>query len=336
MRDNIIKLLHEHIIKIEEQNNQKNGSEDFIRKSKEIYGDKFDYSKVDYVNNKTPVTIICPIHGEFSQFPYNHIKRGCPKCGLGKMKEKKTKSDVKFIEDSIKIHGDEYDYSNVEYKGSYSPVDIICPKHGLFSQTPSNHLSGNGCPKCGGEKQSQQVKLSNNDFIDQSKKIHGDKYDYSKVNYIHSHKPVEIICPKHGVFSQKASSHIRGNGCPTCSESKGEKLIRDILQINHITSIPQHKFDDCTNKKQGRFCRKLTFDFYLPNQNTCIEYDGIQHFEPISGWGGNGEENFIKRLKLDKIRNQYCEENGIKLIRIPYTMKKEEIELYILKELPIR
>ena len=333
MRNDIRNILYEYINKIEEQKTKRLGSKDFISNAKEIYGDKYDYSKVDYINNKTPITITCPIHGEFNQFPYNHILRGCPKCGLKNMKDKKTKNLDNFIKDSIKIHGDKYDYSKVNYEGSNTPVEIICSRHGEFLQTPSNHLIGSGCQKCANENQSKQKKLTNNDFIKKSHEIHGDKYDYSKVNYLHSHQKVEIICPKHGMFQQNASSHMKGSGCPICSESKGEKLVRDILLRKNISSIPQHQFNDCTNEIKGRHCRKLTFDFYLPKYNACIEYDGQQHFEPIVGWGGNGEENFVKRLKLDKIRDQYCKQNRINLIRIPYTMNKEEIEPYILKKL---
>ena len=219
---NIIKnILYKYVNKIEEQKTKRIGSENFIYKSKEMYGDKYDYSKVDYKNNKTPITIICPIHGEFEQFPYNHILRGCPKCGIKNMKDKKTKNVDIFIGDSINVHGDKYDYSKVEYNGSNIPVKIICPKHGEFVQTPSNHLIGSGCQKCGNENQSKQIKLTNDEFIKKSKEIHGDKYDYSKVNYLHSHQPVEIICPKHGLFQQVASSHIKGNGCPKYPESKG-------------------------------------------------------------------------------------------------------------------
>lgn len=333
MRNDIRKIIHEYVNKIEDQKNKRISSEDFINKSKEKHGNKYDYSKVDYTNNKTQITIICPVHGEFQQFPYNHIRRGCPKCGLKSMKDSKTKTIDSFIKDSINIHGDKYDYSKVDYMGSNIPVEIICPKHGKFMQTPSNHLIGSGCIKCGNENQSKKIKLNNDDFIKKSKEIHGDKYDYSKINYSHSHGKVEIICPKHGLFQQAANSHMKGNGCPVCSDSKGEKLIKDILIKKNISSIPQYQFNDCTNGIEGRYCRKLTFDFYLPKYNACIEYDGQQHFGPIEGWGGNSEDNFEKRLKLDKIRDQYCVQNGINLIRIPYTMKNEDIESYILKKL---
>jgi very-short-patch-repair endonuclease len=126
---------------------------------------------------------------------------------------------------------------------------------------------------------------------------------------------------------------LRGQGCPICQESTGEKLVADILKKQKIRFLKQHKFVDCTNKKEGRFCRKLPFDFYIPSKNICVEYDGRQHFMAIDTFGG--EEAFKTQKVRDKIKNQYCKKNGIKLIRIPYTMKKEDIEPYILKELGI-
>jgi very-short-patch-repair endonuclease len=126
-------------------------------------------------------------------------------------------------------------------------------------------------------------------------------------------------------------SHLQGQGCPFCNESKGEALVDNILKSSNVNFIRQYKFTDCTNKKEGRFCRKLPFDFYIPESNTCIEYDGIQHFQSVSNFGG--DEMFEQVKRKDEIKNQYCEENGIKLIRIPYTMKNEDIEPYILQEL---
>jgi len=310
-------------------------NDDFIKKAQEIHGNNYDYSEVNYKNNKTPVTIICPIHGKFNQYPNNHIVGyGCPTCGKEKMIKTKTKNVDDFIEEIKKIHGNKYDYSNVDYKGAKVPVEIICPKHGAFLQAPSNHLNGAGCPKCGVERTSLLTKHTTDEFIDVVKKIHRNKYDYSKVNYEGSRIPVEIICPKHGVFSQLPGNHLKGMGCPRCSESKGELLVNDILTNKEIDFVRQKKFLDCRLTSKIKKCRPLPFDFYIPELNTCIEYDGAQHYIPVEKWGG--EEKFKKQKIVDKFKNQYCKKNGIKLIRIPYTMKKEEIEPYILKELGIK
>lgn len=124
---------------------QKSNKEYFIEKAKEIHGNKYDYSKVEYVNNKTKVCIICPDHGEFWQRPDKHLytKRGCPKCG----KTQKLTNE-EFIKKAKLIHGEEYDYSNVDYKTNRQKIKIICKKHGIFKQTPHAHLNGQGCPIC--------------------------------------------------------------------------------------------------------------------------------------------------------------------------------------------
>ncbi len=307
--------------------------EDFIKLAKKIHGDKYDYSKVKYVAAKLPVKIICPLHGEFMQKPGDHVKQGseCPICGIIKRNKSLESNTDEFIEKAKKVYGNKYDYSLVDYKNSKTPVIIKCKKHGNFEIEPNKHLSGRGCQVCGLESRIKLKTKSVDNFLELSKKVHGNKYDYSKIDYKNRVTPVEIVCSKHGSFLQSPSNHITGQGCPTCSESKGEILVNSILNSYKIKSVRQHKFIDCTNKLKGGSCRKLPFDFYLPKMNVAIEYDGQQHHVPV--WG---EEGFEKVKRNDKIKNQYCKKNGIKLIRIPYTMKKEEIEPYILKELGIK
>jgi very-short-patch-repair endonuclease len=174
-------------------------------------------------------------------------------------------------------------------------------------------------------------KSNTEEFLEKARKIHGDKFDYSKVEYTRTSEPISIGCKKHGDFLQTPSSHLSGQGCPICKESKGEILVNNILNQLEINFIRQHRFEDCVSSKTGKFCVKLPFDFYIPSTKTAIEYDGQQHFVPV--WGQESLENV---QRTDKIKNRYCKKNGIKLIRIPYTMKKEEIEPYILKELGIK
>ncbi len=153
----------------------------FIEECKQIHGDKYDYSKVNYVNARTKVCIICPVHGEFWQLPSLHIgqKCGCPLCN-GTFKKTKTM----FVEEARKVHGDKYDYSKVNYVNNSIKVCIICPEHGEFWQTASGHLRGRGCPKCGLKSIAEKKLLTTEEFIKRSKKIHSDEYDYSKVHYI--------------------------------------------------------------------------------------------------------------------------------------------------------
>jgi hypothetical protein len=277
----------------------RNTTTQFIEKAKEIHGDKYDYSLVDYIKSNMKVDILCSIHGHFLQEANSHLSGfGCPRC-VGRLK-----TNEKFIEQSINVHGDKYDYSLIDYINSSSKIKIVCNKHGIFEQKPNSHLLGFGCPMCAGKNKNTDI------FIEESVNIHGDKYDYSKVNYIGSRLKVQIICKEHGIFEQTPTNHLSGKGCPICKESSGENKIRIILEKNNINYIRNKKFDDCKNKKI------LPFDFYLPDYNICIEFDGIQHYKPIKYFGG------VKRLKYqifcDNIKSKYCLKNNIELIRIKY------------------
>jgi hypothetical protein len=309
--------------------------ESFLKQAKEIHGDKYDYSKTKYTNANGRIIVTCPKHGDFDLRASHHLGgQGCKKCANELVGKKNSLTQEEFLDRARKIHGDKYDYSKVQYNGINNDVRIGCPIHGEFEQTPNHHLDGSGCSFCGRLSQAEHKKLTIQQFIDQSREVHGKKYDYSISDYNKMSDPVKIICPKHGDFIQTPAAHVRGQGCPICSESTGEKLVSKILDINEINYLKQHKFLDCTNQKEGRGCRKLPFDFYLPEFNLCVEFDGQQHFMPLDVFGG--EERFNYQKKLDKIKDEYCKKNGIKLIRIPYTMNKEEIEPYILKELGIK
>ena len=186
---------------------------DFTKRAKQIHGDKYDYSKVNYVNNKTKVKIICPKHGEFWQHPYNHFAgNGCPKCKAETLGDLRRSNKDEFIEKAKKVHGDAYNYDKVNYIKSSEKVCIICPEHGEFWQRPGDHLSGKGCPKCIGRNKTTE------EFIEQAKKVHGGRYSYNKVEYNGACVKVCIICPEHGEFWQTPDSHLRGSGCPKCAD----------------------------------------------------------------------------------------------------------------------
>ena len=285
------------------KNNQLSNNEDFTNNAKIIHDNKYDYSLVNYKNNKTKVNILCKIHGLFQQTPNSHLsKHGCPLCN------KYTKE--LFIKKSIEIHGNIYDYSLVKYINSETEVDILCDIHGIFNQLPYVHLKGHGCSKCRNDKFSKERSKTTNIFIKESIKIHRNVYDYSNVNYKNRITDVKIICLKHGEFNQKPFVHLSGSGCPVCNSSKSEKIIYHYLIDNKIKFKEQKKFDNC------RYINCLPFDFYLTDYNICIEYDGRQHFEPIDIWGG---EKYLQEIKRnDKIKTDYCNDNNIRLIRISY------------------
>lgn len=189
-------------------------TEEWIERARKVHGDKYDYSKAEYVNQNEKLCIICPEHGEFWQTPTAHIflKEGCPKCS-----GHYTMTTEEWIEKAREIHGDKYDYSKTEFTGANKKVCIICPKHGEFWQVAYSHLEGYGCKKCAISQLADKYRKTKEKFIEDARKIHGDKYDYSKVKYENTETKVCIICPKHGEFWQTPSKHLLGQGCPQCA-----------------------------------------------------------------------------------------------------------------------
>ena len=186
--------------------------EQFVEKSTKIHGNKYGYDLTNYTNAITPVTIICPHHGPFTQKPRDHVQGcGCPVCG-GRLRHTKDT----FIRAAIQVHGTVYDYSLVQYRNNATSVTIGCPIHGTFDQTPNSHLSGRGCPKCGGTHP-----LTTDVFVQTAREIHGDKYNYANVNYVNIDTSVIIECPIHGMFEQTPNNHLHGKyGCPACGHSR--------------------------------------------------------------------------------------------------------------------
>jgi len=281
----------------------------FKNKANLIHNNKYDYSLVDYINNKTKVKIICPEHGIFEQTPDKHInrKQGCSKCS------KRFKLTVEdFINDSNKIHNNKYDYSLIKnIINTSQKIKIICKEHGVFEKELNNHIYKNqqGCPKC---SKSGRKSLTLDDMINKVNNLNtGFEYDWD--SFEGYYKNINIKCSKHGWFKQQISNHLMGQRCPNCNNSLGEEKIKIILNKLEVKYITQHKFNDCINPKTGY---KLIFDFYIPSINTCIEYDGELHFKAVKFFGG--EKTLKESQYKDNIKNEYCQNKGIKLIRISY------------------
>ena len=233
-------------------------TQEFIERAKKINNNLYDYSLVEYKNNNTKVSIICPVHGIFKQTPVSHLRPcGCPKCS-GKHFELND-----FIKKAQEIHRDLYDYSLVDYKNSSEKVEIVCKTHESFWQTPTMHFSGNGCPKC-----SKNKKLTQEEYINKAIKVHNNFYSYLNTIYINSTTWVKIECPKHGEFKQPAHKHIEGHGCPVCRYVNSGKLQAMSLEEfkERANKIHNNKYDyklvnyeNCKNKieiiclKHGKF-----------------------------------------------------------------------------------
>ncbi len=194
---------------------KKLNTQEFINKSIKIHGDVYDYSKVEYINTRTKIIIICNIHGEFLQRPNSHLQNsGCLKCSIEIRKNNLRSSTEEFIIKSHNIHKNKYDYSKVNYINNTTKIIIICNKHGDFLQTPAVHLSGYGCSICSNVK-----KMDKYTFIEKAYKIHGNLYNYSLVEYKNNITNIKIICKIHGEFYQTPSNHLRSRGCLNCSRN---------------------------------------------------------------------------------------------------------------------
>lgn len=297
---------------------QTSNTKEFIFKAKKVHGNKFNYSKIEYKRAKIKVKIICPIHGEFRQTPDGHLRgSGCKKCSGNDQYTTKE-----FIDKAISVHGNKFDYIKSVYKGMFKKVKIICPTHGEFEQTPKRHLSGSGCKRCAG------FDKNNQDVVDEFKKIHGDLFDYSRVEFVNMKTKVEIICKKHGTFWQTPDNHIgKMTGCPNCNASAGERKIAKWLKENNITFEPQKTFIDCINPKTGK---NLYYDFYIPSHNMLIEYDGEQHSRPMrfNKKTKPCKKEFLYLKYRDQIKNEYAKNNNIVLNRINHK-KFKNLEKWI-------
>ena len=334
----------------------------FIEKAKNRHGDKYDYSKVEYINSTTKVCIICKEHGEFWQTPQGHVRgQGCPKCANIKrgdtfrydgdtfIKRATILHDGKYIydkdsyvnamtkvpilclkhgtfwmtpmnhllgqgcpkcngrglntEEVIELfkekHGDSYDYSKVVFTKMHEKVCIICKEHGEFWQTPSKHLLGQGCPKCGIEKRAEEKNIGQEEFIKRCKSIYGNNYIYDETEYTKMENKVKIICPKHGEFWQKPYDHLHGHGCPKCGliESRGENELYE-----YICSLIGKKKVEHSNRT---ILDGYEIDIFIPDYKIGIEYNGLK-------WHS---EKFRDR-NYHLMKTELANKKGIKLIQI--------------------
>lgn len=289
---------------------------EFLYQAIEIHGKKYDYTKseLDYKGALKKITITCKKHGDFKQTPDNHVNdgKGCYQCGLDGHSLLFSRTQEEFIDLAKEIHGKKYDYSLTEYKGADRKITIICKEHGRWRQFASSHLKGHDCPSCIGN-----AGLTQKEFVEKAIKQHGEIYNYHKVNYVNAHQKVKIECPVHGFFKQAPTDHIysTGKGCPICKETTGERKIRLFLEKQGISYKYQKRFKDCKHKTT------LPFDFYLPDSKMLIEFDGIQHSEPVLIWGG--EKALKSQKKRDELKNKFAFENNYNLIRINYLELKE-------------
>jgi len=281
-------------------------TEQFIEQCKLKHGNRYNYSKLIYVGIKDRIEIICPIHGAFWQIANDHTNGfGCRRCGAEAVRQFQKSTLDEFIAKATKIHNNFFQYQKAVYINDKIALTITCPAHGDYKQKPKAHLQGKGCIKCSYEKRS----INTAEFITRAAKIHNNFYDYSCTQYQNARTKLEIKCPFHGVFQQKASYHLVGNGCPRCCSSRGEQAVEKILIEKNVEYKSEYSFPDCKSKK------KLRFDFALFQNSKLlglIEFQGIQHFQNIKHFGG--EEGLSRRKKRDSIKQKYCDKLQIPLL----------------------
>lgn len=201
----------------------KKNTNSFIGEAQAIHGDVYDYSKTVYRGAREKLVVICPKHGEFEQVAFAHLKstprEACLQCSYGKRGERHRLNLTDFLQKAAEVHQGRYDYSQVasEFGGASKAVSIVCLVHGPFKQSPLGHLGGKGCGKCGTERMAAQLRKSTESFIADARKVHGDLYNYARVDYKGAFENVTIICASDGPFEQSPTSHISGIGCPRCA-----------------------------------------------------------------------------------------------------------------------
>jgi hypothetical protein len=282
--------------------------EEFVKRATEKHHGKYSYNKVRYRDSHTMVIITCPIHGDFKQLPYHHLNgHGCRKCATQSTIEKESISLDEFIERSRACHTIEYDYSKVVIRGAHSTVRIICPIHGEFKQVVNTHMRGADCPKCSYRQRGDKKIKSQEQFVEDAIRVHGDKYDYSVTVYESALKKVAICCKKHNmVFWQKPNAHLNGNGCPICAQSRLETDVLRMLKSQKIAFEVEKTFDWLVYKGN------LFLDFFLPDYSVAIECQGEQHFHACDYYGG--EAAFRETKKRDLLKRKLCKDHGIRVL----------------------
>lgn len=285
-------------------------NEYFKEKAEKVHGNKFNYSLVEYKHSHEKVKIKCPNGHIFDQRPMDHWRGiGCRFCGY-KIIENSVKYSKEEIQDKLKNKYPQFQFIIENYKNISSKIKAVCPQHGIIEKKADLFLKGYICEECKGTKKG---KLNNDYFKRKSKEIHGNRYDYSLVDVKGAQIKIQIKCKKHGIFNQTPNAHMRGQGCPNCSLSKGELKIKEYLVKNNIKYFQEYSFIDCINPKTN--C-KLYFDFYLPEKNICIEYQGEFHYNSYERAKGN--EGLEIRKYRDQIKRNFCLNSKIELIEIPY------------------
>lgn len=283
-------------------------TEEFIQKSILKHSVKYDYSKVEYKNNRIKLNIGCSVHGFFEQRGGDHLAgKGCKKCANDNLK-----SDFKyFLKKSKEIHGNLYKYPYNDYITSTSKIRIICKKHGEFKQIACSHTRGQGCPKCKADKNGSRQTRQGNEVLKDMFLKHNYKYLYPDFSYKKTHSKINISCKEHGLFKQSISKHLRGQGCPKCTNivSKPE------IELSYFIKSLNMKIQTSTRK----YIYPYELDIYIPSLKKAIEFNG-------EWWHYNHSNPTCKPRGYHAMKSNLCREKGIKLLHIREDLWKRDKE----------
>lgn len=268
---------------------------EFIEKAKKVHGDRYNYDLVDYINNHTKIIILCERHGVFTQPPNRHLSgSNCRKCAH-------TITTEEFVKKVNKVHNNKYAYLSTVFNGTAKKIEINCRLHGSFTQKAQSHLRGAGCPKCANESRSNKLVCTNEVFIEKAIKIHGDKYDYSKVECKGAGSNIKIFCNTHGEFLQTPNSHLNGSGCQKCGkEDMAEKATKTTEQFiceanlihNGVYLYDQVNYIKCV-EKVDILCK--THGLFKQTPNNHLRGQGCPKCKSDKNAGGFGKNDYIKR-----------------------------------------
>lgn len=298
-----------------------------IKTNIEREGYRLITKEIEYINTENKIEVMCP-KGHSYKVMYNSFisnKRRCSKCYRERTRERLL-IPYEEIAKCIESIGYNLHTKQEEYIDTKSKIKVTCDKGHTYTTRVNTIRSGKRCKKCSSKNRGEKSRIPY-ETLKKYVESEGYKLITSKEDYTVTHESYIFQCDKsHDPYMAKMSDFLQGYRCPRCKASKGEKKIREVLSKYNVHFLEQYKFDDC------KFYNVLPFDFYLPQYNLLVEYDGKQHFEIINSWGGF--EGYVDRIIRDSIKNIYARNNHIKLLRIPY-FRFNEIEDILLNKLKL-
>ena len=262
-----------------------------------------------YKNSTTKIEFRCKEGHKWITTPNNVLSGSiCLTCANIQSSLRQRKSQEQFVEEVRNLHPDITVVG--EYVNSNTKIEFMCSKGHIWKTAPCNILSGCSCPICKGGKISAKKTKSHEQFVNELFQINPNILVLGE--YKSAFTKIKTKCNKcEHEWESMPCNLLAGCGCPKCATSKGEKLIEEYLKQHDIIFETQKRFKDCVDQ------RPLPFDFYLPEYNVLIEYQGAQHYMATRRMGD--EEGLIYRQKHDCIKREYCRTKKINLLEIPYT-----------------